>query len=185
MSTRSIFIGSPPGRSLTVCRMRWTLWSSAVAHNTTGRVPSAAFGVRAGPRSTMLHEAKAHPCRALRRGLRLLMTNTRPRRRTICDPGCILSDRRELRTFMIVPSVSISVGVDLPASALGGWPVGQAMRSMGPSHASNPSQPSFQIQPRVASSWSVSRLRANAASMAVRSSSASSIPVTTMRVNGR
>jgi len=42
------------------------------------------------------------PWRALRRGLILLITKVRPRRRTTCEPGWFLRDLSELRTFMAV-----------------------------------------------------------------------------------
>jgi hypothetical protein len=41
-----------------------------------------------------------HPCLAFIRGFFLLITKTRPRRRTICAPGIFFSARNELRTFM-------------------------------------------------------------------------------------
>ena len=40
-----------------------------------------------------------HPWRALKRGLSLLITNTRPRRLTTCEPGIFFIDLIELRTF--------------------------------------------------------------------------------------
>jgi hypothetical protein len=43
------------------------------------------------------------PCRPFHRGFFLLMMTWRPRRRVSTEPGFALSDRSELRTFMIEP----------------------------------------------------------------------------------
>lgn len=68
------------------------LWPRETVLGATGNENLPALG---GARSAI------QPCRPLKRGLSLLITYTRPRRRTTWAPGWFLSDLIDARTFMV------------------------------------------------------------------------------------